>query len=320
MATKKTPKTPRGRAAAALAANPPAKIESNVLSTKAVLAGLNIRQWSGHKLDRRITDEVNRQHGAQRDAGNYNKLLLAKACFADIDQTTNDSRTLFLIMTMPWLDSGTRVLPSMKYDEFAKRFNELEAQFDAAADVFAENYPRYIEEAKARLNGMFQEADYPHPSRVRGMFAFNVGIMPCPNVEDFRVSLAKEQLDDLRSDLEVKLNEALQSAMKDPVNRVITAVGHMVERLNAYKPSGGKKGQRTEGWFRDSLVTNLKDLVDLLPAFNLTGDVAMTELTQRIEKELCVNEASDLRNNEETRKAVAKAAESILAQAQELMA
>ena len=56
------------------------------LSRKAVLVSVNISQWTARKLDREVTDEVNASHGAQKDAGRYNKLLLEKEALADPDR------------------------------------------------------------------------------------------------------------------------------------------------------------------------------------------------------------------------------------------
>ncbi len=48
------------------------------ISDFAMLVSLNIRQWSGRKLDRAVTKEVDKSHGAT-DGGRYNKLLVDKA-------------------------------------------------------------------------------------------------------------------------------------------------------------------------------------------------------------------------------------------------
>jgi hypothetical protein len=46
------------------------------LSRKATLVSVNVSQWTARRLDRKVTDEVNRQHNAAKDAGRYNKLLI----------------------------------------------------------------------------------------------------------------------------------------------------------------------------------------------------------------------------------------------------
>ena len=39
------------------------------ITEKAMLAGVKISMWSARKLDRKVTDETNRAHNANADAG-----------------------------------------------------------------------------------------------------------------------------------------------------------------------------------------------------------------------------------------------------------
>jgi hypothetical protein len=92
----------------------------------------------------------------------------------------------------------------------------------------------------------------------------------------------------------------------------------MSERLAAYK-SSGKRGEKTEGVFRDSLVENVRELTELLPAFNFNADPAYDALVKRIQKELCVEEAKTLRESEDVRASVKKSADDILKDVESLL-
>lgn len=263
---------------------------SNLLSQKAVLAGLTIHAWTARRMDRKITTEVHEKHNAAADSGRYNKLLISKEALEPISQAKSAARTAHMKMTQPWFDEGARILPTALYATYSSEMRKLRNQFDAAADTFSAKYPEYMADANSRLNGMFNADDYPAPSEIRGTFHIDIKILPCPDAADFRVDLAEEHAADIRTDVEARMREALKEAMNEPVRRIMETVGHMAERLRAYKPST-QKGERTEGAFRDSLVENVRDLVGLLPAFNLTGDRALTTLTERI-----AGEVTELRN------------------------
>ena len=295
-------------------------MSKNPLQTKAVLADVTVRHWTGRKLDRRITDEVNKQHDAEADAGRYNKLLIPKEAFANVYAATRGARSVHHLMTQPWFDEGPRILPTALYDKFATELRKFRQEFEEAANEFDQEYPGYIQQARKRLKKMFNEQDYPSASKVRGMFSFHVSILPFPDVGDFRVKLGKEQLEDIKSDMEVQLKTAMDNAMKEPVRRIIQVVGKMAEKLKGYTPPDSSKGQKAEGLFRDTLVTNIRDLVELLPAFNLTEDKVLAELTKRMELELGAFDAQELREDERSRKKAVKAAEEILEQANALMA
>jgi len=289
-------------------------MSTNALAMKAVLASVTIRRWTGRRLDRQVTDEVNQANGAEADAGRYNKLLIAKVAFEEVTAIVRAARTAHYVMTLPWQDEGSRILPAELIPDFQKRFQTFRIDFEKAADEFTKKYPSYMTTAKKRLGRMFKEEDYPQPKSVRGLFDFKTICRPCPTSDDFRIKIAKEHETDLKTTLEAEMKEALQNAMRDPVDRITEVVGKLSERLRNYTP-GEKKGV-----FRDSLVENIQELVTILPAFNLTGDAKMTALTDRIAKELCKNEAQTLRDDEKVRKAVVKSADAILKQAESLFA
>jgi hypothetical protein len=294
--------------------------ETTALASKALLANVKIRRWTGRRLDRAVTDRVNQAEGADADAGRYNKLLLPKVAFEGINVAVRSARVAHYTMTLPWHDEGQRILPAELYSDFAKRFAEYKTNFNKAADEFAAKYPSYLTTAKKRLGKMWKDEDYPAPSEVRRMFNFHHWVQPCPTSDDFRVKLAKEHEQDIKAELEAMMKEALHNAMKDPIERITETVGKLSTRLKGYKPGDKAKGKKAEGTFRDSLIENIKELLVILPAFNLTGDPKMTALTDRIAKELCTKDAEILRNDETARKSVVKSADAILKAAEALLA
>jgi hypothetical protein len=302
--------------------------KKNLLSEKAILASLTIGGWSARKYDEKVTAETNRRNNAKEDAGRYNKLLIAKDSIGEINQIMGKARTASYHLTMPWLDDGARILPSALYDEYAKTMRAFRVEYEAAVKKFAEGYPMMVEAAKERLNGMFNAEDYPDVEEMTmydykknpwGRFKFETILLPCPDASDFRVDLADEHANDIRADIETRMNAALQNAMTGPIQRVMSVVGAMVDRLTAYKPAKPGSGKRSEGTFRDSLVDNIRDLVELLPSFNIAGDKALTDITVRMKAELCRNDADVLRDDPKVREATKKAAKAILADAEQMM-
>jgi hypothetical protein len=72
--------------------------------------------------------------------------------------------------------------------------------------------------------------------------------------------------------------------------------------------------------FRDSLVGNVRELVDLLPALNITGDPVLTDITKRMRESLTVYDGDTLRASAAARIETAKAADDILATVSAFMA
>ena len=290
----------------------------NLLSQKAVLAHIAIGGWSARKLDRKITDETNQRYNASADTGRYNKLLMPKEALDGINKVQSEARGEHYRVTMAWMDDGARILPSAMYMGYMKSMRDLKAKYEAEVRKFVKAYPQIVKDAPSRLGDAFNANDFPAADRIHGMFYFDIKVMPCPDAQDFRVDLAAEHLEDVKADIEQRMKEALDAAMKEPVKRIIDVVGNMADRLKNYKPAVGKL--RAEFTFRNSLVENVRDLVGLLPSFNLTGDEALRKITKQMQDALVKYDADELRTDAKIRKRVADEAGRILAQAEALMA
>jgi hypothetical protein len=280
------------------------------LSRKAVLVAVNISQWTARKLDRKVTDETNAKYNAADDAGRYNKLLVAKEHLAELTNMVSKARALHYSMTRPWADEGPRILPNALFGKFSDEFRTLKRDFNEAADRFAAAYPGFVAERKKALNGLYNEADYPSAEDIRSKFNLELTILPFPDAADFRSELDDDTVAEIREQLQIRTSSVIDNAMKHTVEQIADTVGRMAERLKAYDER--KPGEKA-GFFRDSLVENVRELADLLPAFNLTNDARLTAITERIKAELCTEDAADLRENEGARKSVQKSADDIVA-------
>lgn len=279
------------------------------LSRKATLVSVNITTWTARKLDRKITDEVNSSHGASQDAGRYNKLLIEAKRLETITSVVSAARKLHHTMTKPWCDEGLRILPNVLHAKFADAFRALKREFDTAADEFCRDYPTFVHERKRALNGLFDESDYPAVDTIRDKFKCEVKTFPVPEAEDFRSDvLDDDTIEDIKRELEATSDSVLQGAMKDTAEKIGEVVGRMSEKLKTYGTSAdGKKN-----FFTNTLVENVRELADLLPAFNLTNDPGLDQIAKRIKRELCVEDADVLRKNDAARETVQKSADAIL--------
>lgn len=283
---------------------------TNILASRAMLARLTICQWSARKLDRSVTDKVNRDHGAAHDAGRFNKLLISADALAEIQRIAGAARAMHHHFTLPWQDDGSRILPAAAYQDYAARMREFRRDFEAATAKFLSEYPAFVADARARLNGMFNPADYPDAADIRSRFSFSTPIDPIPDAGDFRVSIGDAQADAIRAEITDRLQDATRASVRAVYERIGEAVGRMAERLNAYKPADGRGG-KAEGIFRDSLVENVRELAAILPALNITGDPDLSALADRINRALIQHDAETLRETDSIRRNVAAEAAAI---------
>lgn len=279
------------------------------VAARAMLVKLTINAWSGQKLDKTITAEVARQHDVSTDSGKYTKALVEKTSFEPITKATGAMRTYHYANTLPWMDDGARILPSANYFSYREEMARLKDIRDRAVQDFVDAYPRIINAAEIRLNGMFRRSDFP--SDVGRLFGSRLGFLPFPDDQDFRVELVDGQADRLRASIAEDVAQASKAAVADCWNRIADVVGSMSERLGAYRIN--PTTDKVEGNFRSTLVTNIEELADLLPKLNFTNDPALDRVAAELKAKLCQYDADTLKGHESKRVETLAAADAILA-------
>lgn len=297
---------------------PAAVPASGILAARAMLASLSIKAWSARKVDRKATDSVLSENDARPDAGRFNKSLVARDALASITQAATRARTLHYARTLPWQDDGARILSAAGFDSYCQEMRKIREEWQAAVAEFVANYPAYIAAAESELGKLYNPLDYPDPADVARLFDFRNRFNPVPAASDFRVDMSEAQAANIRAEIQAASEESLKYAMADVWQRIAEHVGTMAGKLAAYKPASGN--DKATGIFRDSLVENVRELVDLLPSLNLTGDSKLAAIADRMRRDLCGSDAKQLRESDSIRSNVAQAAESILADVSAYMA
>jgi len=285
------------------------------LSSRAMLCSLSISMWSARKHDSEASEEIAQRHGAQADAGRYHKVLLPKEALAEIHKIVSEARQEHYFMTLPWDDNGYRVLPAAAYMDHTEKMRTLSNRFTPAVDALAQQFSQLVEEAKVRLGGLFRLADYPAPDELRSKFSFETKVMPLPDAADFRVALGDEEKERIKRQITAAVEASLQVASRELWQRLYEAVDHLAERLQAYKVTE----EGVEHPFRDSVVTNLVKLVDVLPKLNVTGDPELEQLAAQVRASLLVD-PQELRKSEGVRTETARNASAIASRMSAYMA
>ncbi|MFC5862091.1 hypothetical protein ACFPT7_07285 [Acidicapsa dinghuensis] len=274
-----------------------------MITERAMLAAVHVSIWTAVKHDKKVSNEVARSHGASTSAGRYNKqLLMGAEKLEEIRTLAGQIRQHFYKVSLPWSDEGFRLLPAHLYFDLTKAMREFDASFQAAVDAFLLVYPSYIEQVRPSLNGLFQAEDYPSADKLRKKFGVKLEFLPIPSGNDFRVDLSAEEQARVARDIDRGVREALTRGNDDLWKRLREVVSHMVDRLND-----------PESRFHSSLVTNVIDLVEILPRLNVADDADLNRFATQVRDSLCNHSARDLKKNEDLRVATASEAAGIVA-------
>ena len=266
------------------------------LNDRALLLTLKISQWAGRKHDKQVTKQVANQHHADTSVGRYTKALLpATGYLEDVHAMTSTLRQMVYQNTMAWgTVDGTRLLPVGNYLKFTTEFRKLQAERDAMVERFLQAYPRLREEAKLFLpNGLYKEEDYPDVDALRSKFACSVEMSPIPT-DDFRVQLGDEELNAIKADVVSRTESSMKQAMREVWQRLYDKVKHMADKLQALDDSAEQDG-KTKARLHESTIDNIRELCDLLPRLNITGDPDLEAMTQRVADSLGTLETEALK-------------------------
>ena len=267
-------------------------IQAPSLASSAMLTELNISVWTGRKKDRRESKTVADQNYADNGVVSVNKMLLGDC---DKLKAINELRGkirnhIHYPMTMPWSDSGLRLLPTSVYFDYNQQMSEAINAFDTLVDEFIDDYDFAVSRAQAKLGNLFVRDDYPTSEQIRSKFGVSVNYTPLPDAGDFRVDIGNEASTQLKAEYDKFYSDQLSKAMGDVWKRMHTALANMSDKLT---DSNGKKQV-----FRDTLVSNALSMVDLLTTCNVTGDSQMEAMRQRLESTLRGVTPEGLRDDE----------------------
>lgn len=262
---------------------------ANVLAERAMLVSLRMSCWLPGRIDKALTQENADKYAVPVRRLSTRKYVIdpKTPTYAAVRRALGDLRTRYYWHTLPWAHYGARILPAVSFANYSDDMRKLSERFTDAVDVFCGEWPRLSTLAIAETHGLVTAADLP--ANIRDRFGCDLQVMPIPTVGDFRVQMSDAQAAQLQqqmqSGVDAQVRDALTLAVREPYERLYKHVSRMVERLSD-----------KDATFHDSLVTGLRDLCQLMPALNITGDAQLDTLRQTAERMVSGVDPEHLRN------------------------
>ena len=269
------------------------------IDTCSLLVEFNASVWTARKLDRGVTDEIIYSKSATaKDAARVNKHLLAgRKELEVIQQLVGAIRTYVYENTLPWSDTGIRLLPTISFMQFNDRMGQYQDEFSNLVNQFVTVYPSLITAQAMALGDMFDRYDYPSADSIAHKFDFRLNYMPVPKAGDFRVDVGNEAQEELQKKLAKLADERIEAAMKDARERLKTHLDRMMERLKVEEINGKVSKSR----IHDSLIDGGLELCEVLKALNLVNDPSLEAARAKLESVLRSVDVSDLRKHDSAR-------------------
>ena len=248
----------------------------STLKDNALLVSLSVRKPQLTKKDYKATADAeiaNNAHGA----GKYVKDLYPKHLIDPIVQVESEARMYLYSRSLPW-QANMHLLPSKDYIPFALQMGKFGRAFDQSVTAFLNNYAMALSSAKDMQGDMFNASEYPDLSELKGQFSLCVRYFPVSDQNDFRLKVSDDTLAELKASAEAQVRETMAEAALVPYQRLLAAVERV--HVQCSKPNGK---------IYDTLMDNLAELVDGLPALNFTGDKRLAGLIDECKAKLVRN-------------------------------
>ena len=258
------------------------------LTDDAMLVDLRITAWSGRRYDREASDHVAASHDASSSAGRYNKHLLPKSAFAALTAVTSEARKTHYAQTLPWDDKGARLLTVANYDRYTELLDGIRERMVRQRTRFIEDYDLNVDQARLNLGKLFRIEDYPSKEALIGKFSVRYRITPVPDADHFMARLASDDTERVKRDIEAHNSERLAEGIADLYRRLAEAVDRVSERLR-----DDEQGKPLV--FRDSMIENIRELVDIVPRLNIFDDHGLAALCDQVKRKIASADPASLR-------------------------
>jgi len=252
--------------------------DAPTLASASMLVEVNISNWVGRKKDKRASEDVVTQNHAAAGVANVNKKLLADSDnLRAIQQHVTATRSAHAHMTMPWSNSGLRLLPTAQYFKYQQTMTDMQNEFERLITNFLDSYNDEVIDVQMKLGDLFSRDDYPTTGDLKRKFGFSINYMPLPDAGDFRIDIGNEALAEVKQQYSEFYSKQYNTAMNDVWTRLHKALTSMSDRLD-YSSKEDKKV------FRDTLVSNVTDMIELLRVCNVTNSSQMTAMANNLEE------------------------------------
>jgi hypothetical protein len=276
------------------------------LATSAMLVEVSVSCWTAKKLSRKESDELTEGKKAAKRAAQVHKNLLADdPRLTNIQKYASDIRNWITYVTVPWNDTGTRLVSTKQFMDFKKQLDVRKAIFENMVADFVHMYPTLISAQAFKLGDMFDREEYPSPNEVASRFGVLYSFSPVPEAGDFRVDVAKDIRDALESEYASEYAKRVEAINREHWARL----KDMLDRISGNLGKGDDGKNRI---FRDSMVNGALELCDLLRDMNVTNDPDLEQARKDLHNAIMHVTPDELRKNEDIRADVKSQVDAIL--------
>lgn len=289
----------------------------NAVQETCMLARVSFSTLGLTRTDRTASSDVVSAHGAVAGAARVvvSRLAGVEKHHKAIVSVQHEARKTLHGLSMPYgEESSWRLLPTRNFELLIKRLAGHKADYDNAVKALRDNADDIV--AKARSNIGTLDVPVPTVDELVNAYSFQQDFQPVPDGSTLK-GLPEAIQRRLASNIERKVAQAVELAQIDTLERFVDPLTNFVDRMTAYETRVQAQARGEEigksGIFKNTVITNIKELFDVLGSFNVVGDERLTELGNKLASLAAVTPET-LRDNEAVRQAATERAREVLGQ------
>jgi len=290
-----------------------ATIDSDILAKHAMLVSVSIGQLSINRKDKKLSNDMLEKYGIDKQDKNFvrgYKTLYNPEHFKPIIKLVNAFRTFIYENTLPYDDTGKRLLPVKNFEKVNDQIRDFAGEFEILKKDIVNNIKTWENEARQTLNGLYNPDDYFDAWKVSKKYYYNTDFFPVPAAGNFHAEISQKYAKSIKDNIEANSKKTLQIAMSDCWQRIFDSVQSLNVKMQEKRKD--KKDQDTSPVFRNSIIGNIQNLVELLPSLNITNDPELENMRLRLQNELSGIDVETLRDNDNYRQDAVEKSQKIL--------
>ena len=196
-------------------------------------------------------------------------------------------------------DTGWRMIRNSQFEKIRTQLEAYKLEFmEAVNENIISKYDALREQAVYDLGGRFDMIGFPSKDELASRYTFEVKTQMVTDPDDVRCShLPQSTIDEIKGG-----NNAV--AVNNQ-KKILDLLKHIAKHIKETLSDPDKK-------FKNSLITNIHDAIDVVPSLNFTNDPTITQMAARLKKDLSGFSPDDLRKDPEVRKEAAAKAGTML--------
>ena len=265
------------------------------LRQRALLVKLTTKRFGISKKDQSATTETAVAQSASESSVSVVKQTIPRnnPQYKALDKFMSKSTNAFRNMCGEW-DGDWKIISGPGFGPLNEFVDNVKMEVERLKVELRKALPSILANAPRELGKMYDARDYPEVDVIIDAFqvVFDSDIIP-ERSNNLMIGLDDERIEKLVTEANAKDVQRTKDLNAHTHGRVSEALNGMIESLDTFgEDIDNSKRTRT---FRDTLVSNMADVADVLKGLNIGGDPALDKLADDITAKLTKVDAPALR-------------------------